>query len=122
MSNVKKDLLEKIVNKTAVVGMVGLGYVGLPLAVEFAKAGYKTIGKKCTGHRPAIITRTIVNNEGLRCTGPCISAHTTAPSGSEYLQAYIALLPCGLLHFTRKRNHFKCAALSSRIFDEKWAA
>ncbi|HEX3037895.1 MAG TPA: nucleotide sugar dehydrogenase [Oscillospiraceae bacterium] len=44
MSNVKKDLLEKIANKTAVVGMVGLGYVGLPLAVEFAKAGYKTIG------------------------------------------------------------------------------
>ena len=44
MSNVKKDLLDKIANKTAVVGMVGLGYVGLPLAVEFAKAGYKTIG------------------------------------------------------------------------------
>jgi len=44
MSDVKKELLDKIANKTAVVGMVGLGYVGLPLAVEFAKAGYKTIG------------------------------------------------------------------------------
>lgn len=40
----KKNLLSKIQNKTAVVGVVGLGYVGLPLSVEKAKAGYKTIG------------------------------------------------------------------------------
>ena len=44
MSNLKTELLEKIENRTAVVGVVGLGYVGLPLAVEFAKAGYRTIG------------------------------------------------------------------------------
>ena len=30
----KKALLDKINNKTAVVGVAGLGYVGLPLAVE----------------------------------------------------------------------------------------
>ncbi len=36
MSDVKKQLLDKIANKTAVVGIVGLGYVGLPLATEFA--------------------------------------------------------------------------------------
>ncbi|MDR5658765.1 nucleotide sugar dehydrogenase [Serpentinicella sp. ANB-PHB4] len=40
MSNLK----EKLLNKTAVLGVVGLGYVGLPLAVEKAKAGFKTIG------------------------------------------------------------------------------
>ena len=40
----KKFLLEKIRNKTIIVGVVGLGYVGLPLAVEKAKAGFKTIG------------------------------------------------------------------------------
>jgi UDP-N-acetyl-D-glucosamine dehydrogenase len=44
MSNVKTELMNKIKDKSAVVGIVGLGYVGLPLAVEFAKAGYKTIG------------------------------------------------------------------------------
>jgi len=44
MSNVKTELLNKIQDKSAVIGIVGLGYVGLPLAVEFAKAGYKTIG------------------------------------------------------------------------------
>lgn len=38
------DLKQKLLNKTATLGVVGLGYVGLPLAVEKAKAGYKTIG------------------------------------------------------------------------------
>ena len=36
MSDVKKQLLDKIANKTAVVGIVGLGYVGLPLATELS--------------------------------------------------------------------------------------
>ena len=40
----KRQLLTKIKNKTAILGVIGLGYVGLPLAVEKAKAGYKTIG------------------------------------------------------------------------------
>ena len=34
----------KIVNRTAKVGIVGLGYVGLPLAVEFANAGFEVTG------------------------------------------------------------------------------
>lgn len=37
-------LQEKLETKSAVLGVVGLGYVGLPLAVEKAKAGYQTIG------------------------------------------------------------------------------
>lgn len=40
----KKRILDKIEKREIVVGVVGLGYVGLPLAVEKAKAGYKTIG------------------------------------------------------------------------------
>ena len=40
----EKKLSKKISNKTATLGVIGLGYVGLPLAVEKAKAGYKTIG------------------------------------------------------------------------------
>lgn len=40
----KEQLLNKIKNKEITVGVVGLGYVGLPLAVEKAKAGFKTIG------------------------------------------------------------------------------
>lgn len=40
----KQELLKKIDSREIVVGVVGLGYVGLPLAVEKAKAGFRTIG------------------------------------------------------------------------------
>lgn len=40
----KEKLLKKISERNLTVGVVGLGYVGLPLAVEKAKAGFKTIG------------------------------------------------------------------------------
>src|SRR5690242_8903744 len=38
------ELLKKIENKSAKLGVIGLGYVGLPLAVEFARAGFGVIG------------------------------------------------------------------------------
>lgn len=40
----KNELIKKIKNKNISVGVCGLGYVGLPLAVEKAKSGFKTIG------------------------------------------------------------------------------
>jgi UDP-N-acetyl-D-glucosamine dehydrogenase len=38
------DLLSLIESNTAVIGIVGLGYVGLPLAMETARSGYRTLG------------------------------------------------------------------------------
>ncbi len=38
------SLIDKINDKSAKVGVIGLGYVGLPLAVEFSHAGYETLG------------------------------------------------------------------------------
>ena len=43
-ATIATQLGEKIANKTARVGIIGLGYVGLPLAVEFAKAGFSVTG------------------------------------------------------------------------------
>ncbi len=40
----KDRLLEKIDRREARVGVIGLGYVGLPLAVEFARAGFSVLG------------------------------------------------------------------------------
>lgn len=40
----KQQLLDRLHSRTATVGIVGMGYVGLPLAVEFARAGYHVIG------------------------------------------------------------------------------
>ena len=39
-----KDLQSKINDKTAVIGIIGLGYVGLPLAVEFANNSFSVLG------------------------------------------------------------------------------
>ena len=39
-----QSLLDKIEKRTAIVGIVGLGYVGLPFAVEKAKVGFKVLG------------------------------------------------------------------------------
>jgi len=40
----KEQIEDRIRNRTATVGVLGLGYVGLPLAVEFAEAGFHVIG------------------------------------------------------------------------------
>ena len=40
----KEQLLKKIEGRTAKIGVIGLGYVGLPLAVEFAQAGFTVLG------------------------------------------------------------------------------
>ena len=42
--NYTQKILQKIADNTEVVGIIGLGYVGLPLAVHFAEAGVKVIG------------------------------------------------------------------------------
>ncbi len=42
--NTLSRLEQKLKDKTAVVGIVGLGYVGLPLAVAFSHAGFKVVG------------------------------------------------------------------------------
>jgi UDP-N-acetyl-D-glucosamine dehydrogenase len=44
LSGPASELMRKIDDRTARIGVIGMGYVGLPLAVEFAKAGYKTTG------------------------------------------------------------------------------
>lgn len=40
----KEDLIKRIQNKTLLMGVCGLGYVGLPLAVDKAKHGFRTVG------------------------------------------------------------------------------
>lgn len=41
---VKQQLLERIADKSALIGIVGLGYVGLPLMLRFTEVGYKVLG------------------------------------------------------------------------------
>jgi UDP-N-acetyl-D-glucosamine dehydrogenase len=61
-----KTLLQKIEDKSAVIGVVGLGYVGLPLAVEKAKVGYQVIGFDILPHRVDMV------NQGVNYIGDVV--------------------------------------------------
>ncbi len=61
-------LEQKIRSRTARVGIVGLGYVGLPLAVEFAKAGFRVTGIDLSESKTASV------NAGVSYVGDIASA------------------------------------------------
>jgi len=44
LENCKTDLLNKLQQKTAAIGIVGLGYVGLPLLLRYSEVGYRVLG------------------------------------------------------------------------------
>lgn len=64
----KNKLLKKIENREIKVGVVGLGYVGLPLAVEKAKAGFKTIGFDIQSEKVRLV------NEGHNYIGDVVDS------------------------------------------------
>jgi UDP-N-acetyl-D-glucosamine dehydrogenase len=49
------SLINKLNDKTAIIGIVGLGYVGLPLAIRYAEVGYKVIGLDIDGKKAECI-------------------------------------------------------------------
>jgi UDP-N-acetyl-D-glucosamine dehydrogenase len=53
----KKDLLAKIQNRSAKVAVVGLGYVGLPLALRFSECGFRVIGIDTDAERVAQLAK-----------------------------------------------------------------
>lgn len=68
MFQLKDELLLKLKNKTAKLGVVGLGYVGLPLAVEKAKVGYEVIGFDVQDQKVQMI------NEGINYIGDIVDS------------------------------------------------
>jgi UDP-N-acetyl-D-glucosamine dehydrogenase len=64
--SIKETLLLKINNREIIVGVIGLGYVGLPLAVEKAKAGYKTIGFDIQSRKVEMV------NQGINYIGDVV--------------------------------------------------
>ena len=77
----KEQLLKKIENKEITVGVVGLGYVGLPLAVEKAKAGFKTIGFDVQDEKVKLV------NEGHNYIGDVVDSDLKVLVESGMLQA-----------------------------------
>jgi UDP-N-acetyl-D-glucosamine dehydrogenase len=90
-------LLNKLETKTATIGVVGLGYVGLPLAVEKAKAGYKVIGFDIQEKR------TVMVNQGINYIGDVVdeeladlvkSGKLTATTDYSHIQDVDAVAIC----------------------------
>lgn len=82
-------LMEKIVQKTARLAVVGLGYVGLPLAVEKAKAGYRVVG---IDRNPA---RVEALRNGENYIGDVVDADLAALVGAGRLTATVNLAQAG---------------------------
>src|SRR5258706_13519418 len=55
MSSPASELHDRIASRSARVGIVGLGYVGLPLAVEFARSGFTTVGIGLDARKVSIV-------------------------------------------------------------------
>ncbi|HOO75679.1 MAG TPA: nucleotide sugar dehydrogenase, partial [Tepiditoga sp.] len=62
------NLYEKITSRTAKIGVIGLGYVGLPLAVEKAKAGFTVIGFDIQENKVDMV------NKGINYIGDVVNA------------------------------------------------
>jgi len=75
------NLKQKIIDKTATLGVIGLGYVGLPLAVEKAKAGFKTIGFDVQQSRVKMV------NDGNNYIGDVVNEDLKAIVESNLLKA-----------------------------------
>lgn len=76
-----QQLIKKLQNKEAVIGVIGLGYVGLPLAVEKAKAGYDVIGFDIQEKRVQLV------NEGINYIGDVIDDDLQFVVTNEKLKA-----------------------------------
>lgn len=57
MNDIKEQLITKLSDRTAKIGVVGIGYVGLPLAVVFAEAGFEVVGVDPSADKVAAVNR-----------------------------------------------------------------
>jgi len=74
-------LADKIGNKSARVGIVGLGYVGLPLAVAFAEAGFKVLGFDTQQKRVDLV------NQGKSYIADVPDTHLSSALDNDFLEA-----------------------------------
>ncbi len=78
---IKSDLIRKIQNFDLDIGVIGLGYVGLPLAVEKAKAGFKTTGFDVQQKKVDMV------NQGINYIGDVVQEDLAALVKSGMLRA-----------------------------------
>ena len=72
------QLLERLARKTAIIGIIGMGYVGLPLMLRFSDAGFRTIG---FGHRQATPSNPRSKRGYVQCTERAETRHQDCRTG-----------------------------------------
>src|ERR1700730_7844109 len=65
MHSAATELLQRIEQRVAMVGVIGLGYVGLPLAVEFARGGFRVLGFDIDDTRLDALNKGICHNSDV---------------------------------------------------------
>jgi UDP-N-acetyl-D-galactosamine dehydrogenase len=99
----ESDMIKRIEDKTAVIGVIGLGYVGLPLAVEFGKQ-FDTVGFDIHQTRVDELNqghdRTLeVDNQGLKSATRLTC--TTDASALDAVDIYIVTVPTPIDQYKR---------------------
>jgi UDP-N-acetyl-D-glucosamine dehydrogenase len=92
----KDTLLEKLTSKTAAIGIVGLGYVGLPLSLRFSEAGYKVIGFDIDQHKIETLKRgqAYIEHIGSERIARAVGNGFEPTSDFSHAQAVDALILC----------------------------
>ena len=94
------SFIEKINNKEAIIGIVGLGYVGLPLMLRFAEVGYRVIGIDVDQRKNDLLNQGTsyikhISSEQIRSVKKLITA-TSDFSASAEADALILCVPTPL--------------------------
>lgn len=98
----KQLLLNKISNREIIVGVIGLGYVGLPLAVEKAKAGFRTIGFDIQSKKVDMVNKgenyigDVVDSDLAILVDSCILSATNDFSFIKYVDFIAVCVPTPL--------------------------
>ncbi len=99
-------LLGKLTDKTATIGIIGMGYVGLPLAIEFAKAGFPVIGfdldntkVEKINHGESYIKH--ISNTDIACIKNCTKSYAT----SDF--SVLAIVDCIIICVPTPLNPYK---------------
>lgn len=91
------ELLEKVKSRSAVIGVIGLGYVGLPVAVTLAEAGYRVVGVDLRGHKVELLEQGrshLLEIPDARVAPLRASGHLRATTSFEALSEADALIVC----------------------------
>ena len=107
-----QELLSKIEKNEAIVGIIGLGYVGLPLAVSFAKNGIKVLGVEKNEKKVSSVNEgqnyiQDVDDEVLKsCVREGKLSATSDASRIHECDALIICVPTPLDHFKKPDMSF----------------